>query len=480
MSEKRSLKKAFMDAFHIGNRVSNAEKNISPYKEAGVIGAKISGGYVYDDFIRKLLLEQGRRTYREMSDNNATIGSILFAIEMIIRAVDWLVEENEETKGTPEAEEAKEFVKSVLFEDMDHTWDEFITEVLSMLVYGWEYTEVVFKKRFGPHRRDENKSNYSDGKIGIKKLANRPQETLDKWDMDEYGNIYGMFQTPPMGGQTRYIPYWKALLFRPHCVKGSPEGRSVLRRAYESWFRLKNIQQIEAIAIERELNGLPVVEMPDAILNGTSKEAKQARAAWVKVMRDIKFNEQGGLGIPSDPWYDSEGQVTQHKKYNVRLMASEGHRAIDTDKVILRYQRDIARVVLADFIMLGSDKSGSFALSKDKSSFFTHAVEGWLKVITETINRRLIPMLWELNSMDAKYMPKLTTGRVSPVNLDELGKYISDLAGSGMPLFPDEGLEEELRNLADLPQKEGDAISDFDIKEPGGSGIVSDDEDLPE
>lgn len=466
---------SFLPGDNQSDRIKTEEEKqeIKLLEEYGVAGAKIQGGYVYDDFLQQLLLERGRRTYREMRDNDAVISAFLFAIEMIIRAVDWHVEENAETKGTPEAEDAVVFLESVLFQDMEHTWDEFITEILSMLVYGWQYTEIVYKQRLGENQEDLTKrSVFNDGCIGIRKLANRAQETLDKWNIDEHGNIYGMWQQPPFGGQARYIPFEKALLFRPHARKGSPEGRSVLRGAYISWYNLKNIQRVEMISIERELNGLPVVYLPNAILNGSTPEARQTRNAYIKMMRDVKFNEQGGAALPSDPWFDADGNPTNMRQFEFKLMASEGTRAVNTTEVILRLQRDIARSVLGDFLMLGSDSTGSFAMSKDKSSLFIHATEGWLKAIYETINKYLIPRLWGLNKFDSKYMPKLRSGRVMPVNLEELGRYISDLAGSGMPLFPDEFLEDELRNAANLPKKEGDAIQDaFTIEDETGEKI---------
>ena len=40
---------------------------------------------------------------------------------------------------------AAQFVESCM-EDMSHTWDEMISEILSMLVYGWSRHEVVYKK----------------------------------------------------------------------------------------------------------------------------------------------------------------------------------------------------------------------------------------------------------------------------------------------------------------------------------------------
>ena len=431
------------------------EKLASPTtQELGVAGAKISNGYVYDEFLPQLQGEAGRRIYREMRDNDATVDAILFAVEMILRNVDWRVEENKDTKGTPKATEGAEFLEGVLFDDMENTWDDFIADVLSMLIFGWEFTEIVYKRRIGPDQADpRRKSIFTDGNIGIRKLAIRAQETLDRWLIDENGGVQGLYQQPPEGGGVRFIPIEKALLFRPHPHKGSPEGRSVLRGAYRSWYFLKNIQEIESIAIERELNGLPVVKIPNKILNGTSSEAIAAKAAYIKLVRDIKFNEQGGVVLPSDPYYDADGKPTSVPQVSLELLASTGTRAIQTSEVVLRYQREIARIVMADFLMLGSNDRGSFAMSKDKSSLFVKGTEGWLNAIAEVINKDLIPRLWRLNAFDPKDQPYLLPGNIAPIDLDELGKYISDLSKAGAPLFPDPELEDVLRQAADLPNR---------------------------
>lgn len=428
--------------------------------ELGVAGAEISNGYVLEEFLPQLQGERGRKIYREMRDNDATVSAFLFAIEMILRGVDWRVEASKNMKDTKEAQDAQEFLRGVLFEDMSHSWDDFISEVLSMLVFGWEYTEVVYKRRMGSDFPDPKKrSKFDDGAIGIRKLGNRAQETLDKWEVDETGGVQGMYQRPPLGGPVRFIPIDKALLFRPHPQKGSPEGRSVLRGAYRSWFFLKNIQEVEAIAVERELNGLPVVSIPNAILNGTTAEAIASKNAYIKLVRDIKFNEQGGVVLPSDTYYDADGKPTSVKQVSLELVSATGTRAINTGEVILRYQREIARTVMADFLMLGSNDRGSFAMSKDKSSLFVKSTDGWLQSMADTINKHLIPKLWKLNAFPPETMPYVSPGNVAPVDLDELGKYISDLARAGAPLFPDEELESHLRDSAGLPEKGPDAVA---------------------
>jgi hypothetical protein len=421
----------------------------TPYKAIGVEGVRQSGGFVHDEFLQQLVGDRGRRTYREMRDNDSTISSILFAVEMLFRAVQWTVSVDEEGA---EAEEAQEFVESVLFEDMSVTWDDFIGVVVTMLTYGWQYSEVTYKRRIGPAEKDPaRRSKYTDGKIGIQRIADRSQETLYRWEISETGDVLGLWQMPPVGGQTVFIPIEKALLFRPHQHKGSPEGRSVLRGAYRSWYLLKRIQEVEAIAIERELNGLPVLYLPNATLNGTSAEARAAVVEYTKVVRDIKFNSQGGLLLPSDVFSGVDGQPSGAPQVRLELVSAQGTRAINTNDVVMRYQQDIARTILADFVMLGQGDRGSFALSRSKIDLFARALEGWLESIAQTINRHLIPKLWSLNGFDEKYMPYIVPGKIAPEDIKELGEYAESLSRAGIPIA-DEDTEDHLRRAAGLPE----------------------------
>lgn len=484
----------FFDRFKVEKAIRQPPSQSTPVdemKELGVAGAEISSGFVHDEFIVRLIGERGRRIYREMRDNDDTVGAILFAVEMLLRAVEWevtsdLIEGDMDQTGGDEQttmnintpEMAVRFVEGVLFEDMDHTFDDFLGNVLSMLTFGWQYTEIVWKRRDGiqDEMSETPSSIFKDGMIGIHKLADRSQETLERWDVDEHGRVFGMWQEPPTGsggisGGDRYIPISKALLFRPKQHKGSPEGRSVLRNAYRSWYFLKNIQEIEAIAIERELAGLPVIRIPNAILAGNTPEAIRAKNRYIQMARDIKFNEQGGAVIPSDPYYDQEGNPTGTPQVELTLVSASGSRAIDTDKVIKRYQAGIARSILADFIMMGQSERGSFSLSKNKTDLFLRAIEGWLGSIEETINRHLIPKLWRINGLDPQFMPKVNHGRIAPVNLDELGKFLKDATGSGFALNDPE-TEEFLRDVSGLPQGEGMAGEDEVIFDEGGEEAV--------
>lgn len=153
--------------------------------EIGRIGQKRYGGFFYEEFLKELQGRKGVETYREMADNDDVIGAILFAIEMLIRQTSWTIQ-----PGGPESadEEAAEFIESCM-DDMQDTWTDTISEILSFLTYGWSYHEIVYKRRCGKNRDSRLNSKYDDGLIGWAKLPIRAQETLYQWEYDDNDNL---------------------------------------------------------------------------------------------------------------------------------------------------------------------------------------------------------------------------------------------------------------------------------------------------
>ena len=54
-------------------------------KEYGRIGQRRYGGVFYEEFLPELRGLKGVQVYQEMSENDETVGAILFAIEMLMR-----------------------------------------------------------------------------------------------------------------------------------------------------------------------------------------------------------------------------------------------------------------------------------------------------------------------------------------------------------------------------------------------------------
>jgi hypothetical protein len=365
-------------------------------------------------------------------------------MEMLIRQVDWEVQPASTDKKDVEN---AEFLESCL-KDMSMTWQDTVSEILSMLVFGWSLHEIVYKKRNGFNKFKDKKSKFNDGKIGWAKLPIRAQETLYQWDFDEKGNVIAFLQQAPPFYNVVKIPMAKALLFRTKAHKGNPEGRSVLRNAYRSWYFKKNMETIEGIGVERDLAGLPIAFVPPEILDPTAGIAEKTTLNEIKkIVRNIRRDEQEGIVFPM--FYDENGK----QMYDLQLLSSGGKRQFDTDSIIKRYDSRIAMTILADFILMGHEKVGSFALSNNKTNLFGVALGAWLNEIEEVLNGDAIPQLFALNGENLENLPKLVHGDIEAISLKDLGEFIKTLSGSGMELFPDEILENYLRKAGNLPLK---------------------------
>ncbi len=427
----------------------NQTNQTNAFVELGSTGLTRFGGWVYEEWLRDLQGQQGIKVYKEMRDNDPVVGAFLFAIEMLLRQTSWRVEAASDDNKD---QEAADFLESCLY-DMSTSWHDTITEIISMLVFGWSYHELVYKRRMGDSQDPTKRSKYTDGRIGWRKIPIRAQETLWKWLFDDEGGIQGLEQLPPPDYQLRTVPIGKALLFRTKTNLNNPEGRSILRNAYRPWFFKKNIEEIEGIGIERDLAGLPVAQVPPELLSPNATTDQKAVLTAIKtIVTSIRRDEMEGIVFPSE--FLPNGNKSGYKLDLLSAGAGGGRRNFDTSAIITRYDQRIAMTVMADFILLGHEKVGSFALSSSKTELFSMALGAYMDSIRDVFNTHAVPRLFALNSFQGiTELPRLEHGDVESPNLKELGDYITTLSGAGATLFPDDQLENYLREAASLPEK---------------------------
>jgi len=415
----------------------------------GVAGDNTRNGQIRaDEFLPELRGRKAIQTFRQMRDNDSTVGAVMYSVEQILRDVDLHVKP---ANDSPEAKLEAEFVDSVL-NDMDHTLDDHISEALSFLSYGFGWFEVVYKRREGPtSRSDKKNSKFSDGRIGVRKIACRAPWTISRFDVNQKtGDVLGVEQDVGFMGGRNYIPTNKSLYYRTTTINGDPSGRSILRNAYTSYEYLNNLQAIEAIAVERELAGIPVARIPAEYLSG---DASAAQSSFVnnlqQILRDVKFNEQGYIILPSDTYPDKDGAPTNTRLVDIELMASNGKRNIDINPIINRYQHDIARSVLSEFLLLGTS-GGSYALSKSKTDLFLRALESYIQAIVDVLNKQLVERLWQLNGLSYDLMPTIEAGDVAPHDLREIAAFLRNLNGANIDVSSHPEVIKDLMDIAEL------------------------------
>jgi len=424
-----------------------------PLAVLGTTGLKQFGGYINEEFLARLRGMQGIRYYREMIDNSPIIAAALNVIEMLIRQVEWRVEPADESDAAKaEAEETEGAL-----EDMSHTFEDFISEVLSMVWAGWAGFEIVYKLRKGATDDPTTRSQYNDGKFGWRKFEIRGQETLQRWEYDDEGGLLGWTQNDPSAFNrgTVFIPMEKALLFRTKVFKGNPEGKSLIRPAVIPYHYLKRIQQFEATGIERDLTGMPIMEVPSEILlTDARSEDVAVRQYLERFVTQVKLDERWGGLVPSE--VTAEGKPSQFK---FKLMTTGGKRMIDTNSIVKRYETRMLMLFLAQFLVMGMDKVGSMALSSNMTDLFGTSLGTIMDIIASVFNRFAIRRRQQLNGKSIELDPYIVHGDIEGPDLDMLAKYVQALAASGN-LSPSKPLERKLLEMASLPQppEDEDAI----------------------
>jgi hypothetical protein len=441
------------DVFVIPGSVQDLPKP-KPMNEIGVTGLlRTRGvGYLYEEWLLNLGSFRAKAVYREMRDNDAVIGSLFFALEMILRKAEWKVEPAAGKKGEQYAQFIDECMK-----DMSHTWEDFIAECVTMFTFGFALFETVYKRRQGPDGRQA--SRFDDGLIGWRKHAPRAQESILYWIFDDEGGLQGAVQLAAPDYHTVPIPIEKLLLIRTTSLKNSPEGRSILRNVFRSWFFKRRIEEVEGVGIERDLCGIPVLYASAEALIALGGESKA-----IQLVTNIRQDDQAGVILPLA--YDEKG----NKLIDLQLLKSAGPKQTDAGATIQRYNQDILNTVLAGFVQLGQTPTGSRSLHMSATQIFSLAITAFMDSVAAVVNRIAIPRLMQLNKMDLSLAPTLVPGDIGVRDLEELSTFCQQLSQAGLTFF-DTPTQDYLRKVARLPEMPKD--SDDTIIPAGEQGNES-------
>ncbi len=432
-------------------------------KQIGVSGLRRYGPNVYEEFLSELRWPGAGKVYQEMSDNDAVIGAILYLAEMLIRGCTWSVTPGGNTEAD---EEAAEFLRSCM-DDMDVSWANVISEVISMLTYGFSFHEIVYKIRRGPDETNPKyRSKYSDGRVGWRSLPSRAQTSLAEWEFDEEGNVTAFIQRCEPDFDTRRIPMTKGLLFRTRVSKDNPEGKSLLRNAYRSWFFKKHFEEIEGIGIERDLAGFPVLIAPEGLDLWNDEDPKMVKMKGdaEELVASVRRDSEEGLLLPHG--------------WEIKLLTSGSSRQIDIGETIQRYDTRIAMTMLSDIIMIGNNGTGSFALADTKKSLLAAALQAQLNNIADVFNSRAVPILFKMNDFPGiTAIPKIVPSGIQNPSLSELALM---LRAMGLNIAGDSELLQYLRQILGFPNMSDDVFNSVyapqaDKKKSEGQPVEGDD-----
>lgn len=399
--------------------------------EVGYRGLSVFNGVSNDEVKRDLTWPYSIQTFKNMSYHSA-INAGLTLFDNLIGKVNWSVVPPE--NATEQELEQTKRVNEMLH-DMEHSFPEFIRDVLTMNIYGFSVHEKVYRRRL-----KSNGSMYDDGLIGWRKLPIRAQESIEKFVFTEDGNdLIGVKQNLSQISDyyNRYsnrinkeviLPMSKVLLFRAGRHRGDPFGKSLLRDCYLSWRYLTALENIEATGVSKDLSGIPVLEIPAQYMSSdASAEQKALYENFKNIARNLQVNEQSSLVLPSavDP-------DTRTKLFDIKLLKNEGSKSFDTTKIKEYYKNLILTSMFADILTLGQGGGGSLALAQAKNTLSGFAAESMLKSIMQVVNSDLIKQTYELNGWNPARACTLDYDNLESDDLESVSKYWQRLASVGL------------------------------------------------
>lgn len=317
------------------------------------------------------------------------------------------------------------------------SWQEHLRLALLHLMYGHIGFEIVCD------------TNRGDGLAHLDRLSPRMPVTIGRLDTDRSGRLTAAYQfptmvpgkdgkiasavTPDIDPDTGMVKIdAERLVWYVNELEGAAwQGNSILRNCYGMWQLKNRALKVNAFKDERNGMGVPWVENP---------VGQQDLAPGQQLAEKLRAGEQAGGSLPAGSQLHISGVTGTLPD----IIASLNF-----------YNEGISRVMLTQFLNLGTTKTGSRALGDSFIDFFKLALDALTANIVETATAQIIEPLVSWNYGETVATPRLQVAEVD-LETDLPPDSLVALASAGI-LTNDEGLEKYTRDRFHLPKLEGTA-----------------------
>lgn len=401
-----------------------ADKTQTPPKEElgieyGDSGVRIFNGVIVTDEYRPELAGHAlMRTIEEMRRGDATIHAGLTAVKMPIIAAEWFVVPGGEDAQDKAAAELIDFQ----FNDVLN-WKNILTEILTMLEFGFSVFELVF---------DFRSVNGVD-RIVITKIAFRKQTTIYAW-LTQDGQP-GITQFKAMG-EIVSIPEAKLITFTHQQEGDNWQGVSILRSAYQNWYYKKTLYQIDAVGHERQSLGVVKIEYPTGATD-TMREAARMAA------QNVRANERA--------------YIEQPVGWMIDFMDMKANTTKDPSGSIAHHDRQILKSMAVQYLDIGASKSsGARSSSQDQRKVLELQDQAIAYQIASKITEKIVKTVVDLNFNVTNY-PSWNVDKIEEDSIVDLAAAVTSLSGAEF-LTPSDEDEAHVRKLLRFPEQSEETI----------------------
>jgi len=446
----------------INNFFSGNDKTVTaPEKQQGEPGSRLYGGY--PDEQEKNPALTGRAKYKTFSNILANVSIVAAGTRYFLNILSepaWKVEParfGDDDEPTPESERIAKLIADIMA-DMETPWHKVIRRAAMYRFYGFSVQEWVAKRR-------------PDGVTGYLDVEARPQITIEKWSEDDTGRVNGMIQRSPLSGEELDIQRGKTIYLVDDTLNDSPEGIGLFRHLVKPAAELDRLEQLEGFGFETDLRGMPIGRAPIAELEKqvkrkeiTSQIKELILAPLRKMISNPIKSAKNGMLLDSLTYQTTDDKRNPSSVYqwDIELLKSSASNQAEVNKTIERKNRELARILGVEGLLLGSSDRGSEALSRDKTHNFMLIVQSTQKELIEGFQKDFLTPLFDLNGWDYKNKPTFKTDMVRYREIQEITQALRDMAQAGAILDPDDPAINEVRDIMGLSRPDN-VLSDIDL-----------------
>lgn len=446
-------------------------RRVPPQQTAGVAGVRVVGGFVDEEELERSL--RGDERYKTFSDLLANVSIVAASTRYflnLVAKVQWRFEAAEADRDGQFAERAER----MLTEDPATPWHRIVRRAAMYRFYGFSVQEWTA-------RRDE------EGALTFADVAPRPQLTIERWDVEETGEVRGVVQRAPVTQREIYLPRPKLVYLVDDTLSDSPEGLGVFRHLAKPGRTLKRFEQLEGFGFETDLRGIPLARAPFTELAKLVEQGRLSKAERERIEAPLReFLEEHvktpslGLLLDSIPYEGEDDAATPSsvRQWDLELLSGGNTTQEQIAASISRLNHEMARIMGTEGLLLGGDKVGSLALSRDKSHNLFLIVDGALLEIGEQFALDLLDPLWRLNGWPPETKPTMKHEAVQFRDVTEISAALRDMATAGAVLDPRDPAIAQVRDLLGLSRPPVDLALEDEADAALGGGDGEDDDPI--
>ena len=392
-------------------------------------GLSLWAGYLGEEYFLELKPWAKEAKYVLEARDEVTISTMLDAVKMpMLKAEIFTEPASEETADVL----AAQFVQDNLEQMYRQSLRKWLTDTLEAIEFGFAVSEIVLEKR-------------SDGRMWIRNLEPRGQETLRRWgvqDNQHPDTVTHFIQGGFRGGAPRRevaIPLDKCVHTALRARKGNPQGKSFLRSLYMPFKYMKNYRTLEGIGIERDIGGTPILSLPEGVGLIDNPELTELK----KQMEGLRNDKALYVLLP----------------YGMELKPYLGGKQLKIRQIIQDYEKQVLMRMFAQFLALGMQNVGTQALVEGSQDFFTLALESIQDEIMEQVNYQLVPYLFRFNHFPGTTgLPKVMWAKPGKMDVKAVVEMFTQGANTKLftPTREDEQILRDELGLEALPDGVGE------------------------